>query len=452
MTRSSSDDARARAVEHLLRHAFSAHPASAAGERLGVEAEVIPVHADTRRVCTIESGEPRSSLAMVRAVAERYGWTERRSAKGVPSFAIPGGGVLTFEPGGQIEIASPALHSGSRVLDWLDRALGALGEEADEQGIELLTAGIDPYNGIDHVPRQLDAPRYARMEAHFARIGPAGARMMRQTAAVQVNVDAGDTVWERWHVLNAAVPYLTAIFANSPCYAGASTGHRSFRAHTWRHTDPRRTGIPFDARDAAGGYADFALGAPVISAMLPAEFASVREFPTARELAERDELPDALWVDHLSTLFPEVRPRGFLEVRSIDALPPQWYAAVVAMVGALARAPRARRAALAILPDPSLEMLCRAGRVALGDPDIASTAAALADVALAGCAELGASFLEPRHVEIAREFVARYTARRRSPADDVSAAPFVPVAASRPERRDRDAGERDPRAPVVPPS
>ncbi len=425
------------AVRRLRQDAFVSARGGHATEVIGVEAEFIPVDALTRRICSVAPacGSPTatpsgsSSLAMVRGVAARLGWSERRSAKGVPAFVTPEHGVLTFEPGGQIELASPALTSASRVLDWLQRVAQALRAQALRRGIDLLAVGIDPENRIAQVPLQLSAPRYLAMDAHFARIGPAGARMMRQTAAVQVSVDAGtgDELWERWHVLNAAAPYFTAMFANSPRYAGADTGHQSFRAHTWRHTDAARTGLPFDAHDPVGRYADFALDATVISAMLPpvepAEQAC-REghhvAPTARALAARGTLSDAVWTDHLSTLFPEVRPRGFLEVRSIDALAPEWYPAVVAVVGGLVRAPRARRDALALLPTPSDEALCTAGRLGLRDAQHAATAAALIEIALNGCAELGTGFLEPRHVEVAQAFAAQFTRQGRSPADDIA--------------------------------
>ena len=173
------------------------------------------------------------------------------------------------------------------------------------EGIDLLAVGIDPLNTAERAPLLIHAKRYERMAEYLGRLGPSGARMMRQTAAFQVSVDFDDEPWLRWRVLNAAAPYVVAIFANSPIYAGEPTGHQSARADVWRNLDPARTGIPFDERAPLQAYLDFALTAPAI--LLPTLDGEHRPFgewltranPTAEE-----------WQDHLSTLFPEVRPRG----------------------------------------------------------------------------------------------------------------------------------------------
>ena len=128
------------------------------------------------------------------------------------------------------------------------------------------------------------------------------------------------------------------------------------------------------------------------------------------------------WHDHLTTLFPEVRPRGHLELRSADAMEPRWYAAPLALATGIAYDPGALRAAGDLLGAPDLGLLARAGRTGLHDPVMARTAADLAQIALDGCASLGPAYFHPSDLEVARGFFERYTRRGRCPADDLVAA------------------------------
>ncbi len=409
-------------LRHLEERAFGPKPvASLAPRRVGAEVELIPVDAETGRACPLVGSGSPATLPFIRRFAARQGWIEESSAKGTPCFLVRPGGTLTFEPGGQIEYSSPPSRSLSTLVHRLRSVVMPLRSAAEAEGITLLSVGIDPRTPVEEVPLQLEAERYRRMADHFARIGPSGARMMRQTAAIQVSLDLEGEVEQRWRVLNAAAPYITAIFASSATYEGKDTGHRSFRAHAWRTLDPRRTGLPYDGRHPAEAYLDFALGAPAI--LLPTVGGECLPFG---EWIRRANPTLEEWETHLTTLFPEIRPRGHLEVRSADAVDPAWYAAPLALLAGLVYEPRALRAALDILPAPDLGLLARAGRLGLHDPGIARTAADLFDIALAGCARLGSRFLHPAHLDEARAYYEHYTRLGRSPADD---APRAAVAA-----------------------
>ena len=190
--------------------------------------------------------------------------------------------------------------------------------------------------------------------------------MMRQTAAFQISVDFDDEPWLRWRVLNAAAPYVVAIFANSPIYAGEPTGHQSTRADVWRNLDPVRTGIPSTR--------------PLLSRRIsslpwlprPSCFRCWTGNTGLSGSGSTDANPTADdWQEHLSTLFPEVRPRGHLELRSADAIAPEWYAAPIALTAGILYDSRALRAAADLLPVPELGLLERAGRLGLHDPAIA---------------------------------------------------------------------------------
>jgi glutamate--cysteine ligase len=388
--------------------------ASLEPQRLGAEVELIPVEAGTGRRCGIDSEGTLSTLPFLRRYGNKQGWLESLTQKGTPCFTLSSGGTLTFEPGGQLEYSSPPFRSASALLAVLRGVILPLRAAAAGEGIDLLAVGLDPYNSEERAPMLLRARRYERMAEYLARRGPAGARMMRQTAAFQISVDFDDEPWLRWRVLNAAAPFFVAIFANSPIYDGERTGHQSSRADLWRKLDPARTGLPYHEDAPIQAYLEFALDAPAI--LLPTIEGEHKPFgewllgatPTSEE-----------WQDHLSTLFPEVRPRGHLELRSIDAIAPDWYAAPLALAAGILYDSRALRAAADLLPQPDLALLERAGRLGVHDADIASTSADLFELALVGCAGLGPAYFHPSDVEEARAYFDRYTRRARAPADDL---------------------------------
>ena len=381
--------------------------------RLGAEAEFIPVDSATGRRCGIDAEGAVSTLPFLRRFGGKQGWREGSTPKGTPCFTLPLGGTLTFEPGGQLEYSSPPCRSASTLLSILRSVVPPLRAAASDEGIDLLAAGIDPLNSEEQAPLLLHAKRYVCMAEYLALRGPAGARMMRQTAAFQVSLDFDDEPWLRWRVLNALTPYVVAIFANSPIYAGQRTENQSERANVWRLLDPLRTGIPYDEHEPVQAYLDFALAAPAL--LLPTVDGEHRPF--SEWLAQANPTTEE-WRDHLSTLFPEVRPRGHLELRSADAIEPEWYAAPLALTAGLLYDSGALRAAAELLGTPDLGLLERAGRVGLHDPAIGRTAADLFELALSGCAALGPGYFHPSDLEQARVFFDRYTRRARSPADE----------------------------------
>jgi glutamate--cysteine ligase len=408
-----SDLDRRMLADHLRRHVFPAPQPRGCARRIGAEVEVIPVDAQSGRPLPLESRDGLSTLEILRRAGAHAGWSERRSAKAnVPEVVLPDGGRITFEPGGQIEISSAPNASLSALVARLQATIGTVAE-ATPPGGALLSIGIDPRTPIDDVIPQLDDERYRRMLRHFDRIGPSGARMMRQTASFQVCVDGGEAPELTWRVLNALTPYMVAVFASSPRYDGRETGHRSFRAHVWRTLDSRRTGLLGLRDDPIEEYLQFALDAPAFL-MPDVDDSSVRfgEWLASGEASMSD------WCVHLSTLFPEVRPRGYYEVRSADVVSPQWYAVPLVFVAGLVYHRANLEATLDLLGPPDPALLVRGGREGLADPVLRATAPLLCDLALDGCAALGADFVEPADLERAAEYFERYTRRGRSPADD----------------------------------
>jgi glutamate--cysteine ligase len=386
-------------IDALDRHAFA--PRDGVARRIGAEAEWIPVELATGRIGPLP-------LPAVRRVATRDKWCEEPSPYGAPRFTIPGGGMVSFEPGGQIEYSSPPSRSASVVAASVRDVFTRLQESVSHDGLELRAVGIDPVTRPECAPLRLDGHRYRSMDAYFSTIGPAGARMMRQTAAFQVSLDRGSDPAAEWRLLNALTPYVVAIFANSPVYAGEDTRCRSFRAETWRTLDPTRTGI-FPGIEPAAEYVDFALQAPALL-LADEEWRPFSDY--------LDAVGETAWAEHLTTLFPEVRPRGAFEFRSADAIDPMWAVVPLALLGGLLYDAKAAGAASEVVGAPDYARLVAAGRRGLGDPSIAGGAIELMAIALAGCRRLGPEFIEPTDLERAEMFVARYTARGRSPADD----------------------------------
>jgi glutamate--cysteine ligase len=405
---------RAALAADLEAHAFAAPArASLTPRRVGAETEFIPVETATGRRCPIEGDGILATLPFLRRYGARQGWSETLTAKGTPCFTLPAGGTLTFEPGGQLEYSSPACRSPSALLALLRTVVLPLRAAAASEGITLLAVGIDPFNPIEDAPLLLRTKRYARMAEYLAQRSPDGARMMRQTAAFQVGLDLDDEPWLRWRVLNAAAPYVVAVFANSPVYAGEETDSPSVRARVWRALDPARTGLPWSAERPVEAYLEFALDAPTI--LLPTVEGEHLRF---REWLGRAHVTMGEWHDHLSTLFPEVRPRGHLELRSADAVAPQWYAAPLALAVGITYESRALRTAADLLGAPDLGLLERAGRLGLHDPALGRTAADLFEIAMEGCEGLGPAYFHPADLEQAKAFFECYTRHGRAPADD----------------------------------
>lgn len=390
---------------------------------IGAEVELIPVDAATRARVPVASETGLATLPLLRALAARLAWREEPSDYGVPRFVLPDGGVISYEPGGQIELSAPPFRSASALLASLRGAVRPIVAAARDEGMEMLSVGVDPVGTVEDLPLQLPGRRYVRLTRFMESTGTGGVRMMRQTAAFQCNLDWCGGALERWRLLNALAPYTTAIFASSPVYRGADTGERSFRARIWRELDGGRTGILPCGDDPVGEYLRFAMDAPAI--LLPE--ALEEGFPPFALRNERGGVTMDDWSVHLTTLFPEVRPKGFVEVRGIDAVAPEWYAAPLVFLAGLTYHEPTLTRAMEIAGAPDAALLERGGRLGLRDPQIAAGARELFELALAGAEALGPAFLCPADLDEARAYFHTYTARALSPADDALAELESPV-------------------------
>lgn len=334
--------------------------------RCGVEVEFIPVDRATGRPAVPgATDDGPGTAALLRSHGCARGWREVATPAGVPAWDLPDGGRVSFEPGGQIELSTRPETSLATLDGVLHRVLEPLGEHLDAAGIDLLARGLDAGTPLEDARMVLAGPRYPRQQAHYDRRGPEGRTMMLQTAGIHVNLDPGAVPLEAWAAANRIVPHLIALFANAPERFGHPSDHRSHRAALWRRLDPTRNRA-FGSDDAPWEpYLDFALDADAFLLGAAEEPALPFRAWWAREATPAD------FAAHLTTLFPEVRPRGYLEIRSPDALPLRWCIVPAAVCTAVLHDDAARREVLAGFSDPSEERLERAGRLGLGDAALA---------------------------------------------------------------------------------
>jgi len=299
-----------------------------------------------------------------------------------PGPTLPGGGRVTLEPGGQVEISSAPADSLTALHAATEADIAALTRLLAGSDLTLGDQGIDPYRP----PRRiLNTPRYATMERVFDRRGPAGRTMMCSTAGVQVCVDGGSAadLPSRWAALTMMGPALVAAFATSRTYAGRDTGWASARMGAWIGIDPDRTRPVGHHDDPAAAWSRYALSASLLCVRRDD---GPWHMPQGLSFADwiagggprRPTVGDLDY--HLSTLFPPIRPRGYLEVRYLDAQPGDEWIAPVAVVAALLSDPTVTAAAIA-LAEPAADRWVAAARHGLDDPRLRRAATALLDLA-----------------------------------------------------------------------
>lgn len=367
---------------------------------------------------------------------------ERVSAALEPG-PMPGGGRVSLEPGGQIELSSSAQPSLADCIEAARMDVALLRDTAAEAGLVLAGAGVDAYRAPH---RTLQHPRYVAMERYFDRVGHWGRVMMCSTASVQVCVDAGDESagWSglrhRWALAHRIGPVLLAAFANSPHHGGRSTGWASTRQLAWSRLDSERTRPPAhdpdcDPREA---WSRYVMDAPVMCVRRPEPSDWViPEGVTFRDWTRGalDPAPTAADLElHISTLFPPVRAHGtHVELRMIDAQPDDGWAVALAVATALLDDPTAsarawehtEQLARSAAAAPPYAWWLRAARFGLGEPLLRTTARSLMAAALDALPGMGVS---PQVFTDAVEFAYRYTDRGRSPGDDLMPGAVMPGA------------------------
>ena len=312
--------------------------------RIGTEHEKFLFHTDT--LGPVPYAGPRGVRGLMEGLISRFGWIPIMEGDNIIALKRPSGeanaGTVSLEPGGQFELSGAPLGTvhelGAETQLHLDqvRAVG------DELGIGFLGVGFSPSWTFEQTPR-MPKQRYGVMTRYMPLVGSRGLDMMYRTATIQVNLDFADEadMVKKLRVSLALQPIATAIFACSPFSDRKPNGFLSLRSEVWRDTDKARTGMlpfAFEPGMSFERYADYALGVPMYFIYRDGRYidvagASFRDFMEGRLAAlpgERPTIDD--WSDHLTTLFPEVRMKQFLEMRGADggrwrricALPALW--------------------------------------------------------------------------------------------------------------------------------
>ena len=341
------------------------------GQSIGIENEKLPFYRDTLTPVPYE-GDPATGRAGIRALleglAERQGW-DRILEDGRPIGLADDhgtGGAVSLEPGGQFELSGAPLatlhESKAELADHLD----ALKAVAEPLGIGFLALGSSPKWTLAEAPA-MPKGRYRIMAGYMPKVGTRGLDMMFRTSTAQANLDfssEADMV-RKLRVSLALQPIATALFANSPFKHGKPSGFLSERSHIWRDTDNARSGMMAFAFEPGMGferYVDYALDVPLYFLKRGDRYhdvsgGSFRDLMAGRLAAmpgERATLSD--WANHLSTIFPEVRLKRYLEMRGADVGSPEMIIALGALFAGIFYDPAALQAASDLVAPWTAEM------------------------------------------------------------------------------------------------
>jgi glutamate--cysteine ligase len=420
-----------------LRHRLERGARPAAQHRVGLEHEKVSVLADGSAP-TYEG----AIAPLLERLAEGAGW--RRVMEGDHVIALERGTAsVSLEPGGQFEFSDEPRATARACAEVLDAHLAELTGPAAALGIQWLACGFRPLGTLDEVP-WMPKGRYAVMREYLPRRGRLGHEMMKRTTTVQANLDFADEAdcAEKMRVGMGITSLVTALWANSPLVDGRPAGYQSYRAACWLEMDDDRCGLlpfVFEAgleTQLFRRYAEWALDVPMFfvhrrGQYLPAGGMTFRRFLAEGFHGERATMAD--WELHLSTLFPEVRLRPYIEMRAADAGTRGMVKALPALYRGLLYDGEARRAAWELVAGWSFAErqalrrdVPRRGLAAeVRGQRIHDRCRALVEIARAGLARLGddTTLLDPvlEVAETGRTYADRMLAAYQAAGGDVAA-------------------------------
>ncbi len=335
VTSASAESKRIETEDQLLEPFRSAF-ANGARPRIGLEAEKFGVRADGT---PLRFGVPTDIPAIFSELQARYGWNADREVPGGPVLSLTRGQAsITLEPGSQLELSGAPHDDLHALVDEVQTHMRELGSLACAQDVEWLGLGFHPFAravDLDWVPKL----RYPIMREYLPTRGRYGLDMMRRTCTVQANFDYASEreAMTRLRVSLAMSPLVQALFANSAVYEGIRHPIKSHRAEVWLDVDPDRSGLlPFawKADATIGDYVRWALDAPMF--LFKRDGRVVKN--TGQTFADfwkrgfdGHAATQADWEMHLGTVFPEVRLKRTIEVRSADSVPATYCAALPAV-------------------------------------------------------------------------------------------------------------------------
>ncbi|HWW48768.1 MAG TPA: glutamate--cysteine ligase [Xanthobacteraceae bacterium] len=302
----------------------------AADFRIGTEHEKTPFTIEGHR--PVAYGGPHGIRALLEGMQLLLGWEPIMEGTNIIGlYDVTGGGAISLEPGGQFELSGAPVETLHQSLAELTAHLAQVKEVAEPLGIGFLGLGMTPSWSRAEIP-VMPKGRYQIMTRYMPKVGTLGLDMMYRTCTVQTNLDfssEADMV-KKLRVSLALQPIATALFANSPFTEGKPNGFLSFRSEIWRDTDNARAGmLPWAFEDGMGfeRWVDYALDVPMYfvkrgDRYIDVAGTSFRDFFAGKNPLLKGEQPTLSdWANHLSTIFPEVRLKRYLEMRGADNVP-----------------------------------------------------------------------------------------------------------------------------------
>jgi glutamate--cysteine ligase len=299
--------------------------------RIGTEHEKFPFYVDGN--APVPYGGDRGIRALLEGMQNILGWEPIVDAGRIIGLVEPTGqGAISLEPGGQFELSGAPLETIHHTCRESNRHLAQVREIAEPLGIRFLGLGGSPKWTLAETPK-MPKSRYEIMTRYMPKVGKQGLDMMYRTCTIQVNLDfeSEADMRRKMQVSLKLQPLSTALFANSPFTDGKPNGLQSWRGDIWRDTDNQRSGLKefcFSPEFGFADYVEWALDVPMYFVIRDGRYHDMTHM-TFRQFMDgkaRSEIPDGLatmgdWANHLSTLFPDVRLKRFLEMRGADGGP-----------------------------------------------------------------------------------------------------------------------------------
>ncbi|WP_187972387.1 glutamate--cysteine ligase [Aquibium microcysteis] len=330
MARDTTDSSPIEGLDDLVAHMAAGNKPKDQW-RIGTEHEKFPFYVDGNAPVPYEG--PRGIKALLDGMQKTLGWEPIMDAGNIIGLVEPTGqGAISLEPGGQFELSGAPLETIHQTCREGNAHLAQLREIAEPLGIRFLGLGGSPKWSLAQTPR-MPKSRYDIMTAYMPKVGRHGLDMMYRTCTIQVNLDFSSEadMRRKMQVSLRLQPLSTALFANSPFTEGRPNGLKSWRGEIWRDTDNQRSGLlPFCFSPDFGfaDYVEWALDVPMYFVIRDGRYHDCTHvtFRQFMDGALRNSVPDGLptmgdWANHLSTLFPDVRLKRFLEMRGADGGP-----------------------------------------------------------------------------------------------------------------------------------
>jgi glutamate--cysteine ligase len=409
---------------------------------VGLEIEMLPLVIGDDAVPKLVplQGEYGSLAGWLREIACGQKWeTQELHEDGhalLMTVLLNQGDNLSFEPGGQLEFSSrpygcltEAISRTIEVQKILDRELKRLGD------ITLTQIGLNPWHSVEQIGLQMTKPRYRAMNEYFSAISEYGPRMMRQTCTVQVNLDFGRTerdMAKRYLASQLIAPFTGAVFNYSGVSSGKPVGMTGLRSKIWRHMDPTRTGVlqldrvykNLTKEACVDSYYDFVMNARVVFVQ-DLDYRVIRDKLTWADWMKNgvDGVypTDFAFETHMSLLFPEVRARGFLELRSVDCQARVWQFVPAAWWAGLLYDSTSCDMVIDLLYPLASKMteLLDAAPFGLTNPILNEYSKKLLRLAVDGLSRLPSCYFEDGSLRTLEKFGEHFISRGRVPAQDI---------------------------------